>query len=527
MLYIPIRNYDEFRDNFGTPSARTNKIVLAGLKSPLYWDYVKNTQPDYRRLWSASMLYSYSRDEFNAHYHPTDSEEVENVCGWVLNNSEYRLDSDGICYDGDSRAIRYARRSDGKIYKMRAAKYLRKVMETRNLITFFSEPVVNFLVEEFQHEWKAYASAEIAKSNYKLVIDDDFESIYSSRCCASSRFGSCMTDNKQYSFYEYAIKAKAASLRNEDDKVVARCIIYTEVYDEQGEKYHLAERQYATDEQEGLKRLLVIRLIAAGAIDGYKAVGAGCGHARSFVSVNGDDWSDKVFHLACHLEPGDTLSYQDSFKWYYMDSHTAYNDSGMESSEEFDLATTDSEFEYGEWDDYHDEYCRRTVECYYHGQWIQVNEDRLDDFCWCEKVDAYYHIDDCFYDEADREYYPNENGVYCEDDYETHCRANAYYSEILEQYYADDDNRIDAEREYMADSPYYRYNQETDEYEEIRVYYMCSYGDSFSLRRSTLFDFERIMRYIKFTFLNGYYYVADTRDAIEEVINLNTIETYE
>lgn len=78
-------------------------------------------------------------------------------------------------------------------------------------------------------------------------------------------------------------------------------------------KWRLAERQYATDESNTLKRALIDALIKGGHIDGYKRVGAGCGDARAFVDLEENSLSDRKFRIECDLDWDDTLSYQDSF----------------------------------------------------------------------------------------------------------------------------------------------------------------------------------------------------------------------
>ena len=69
-------------------------------------------------------------------------------------------------------------------------------------------------------------------------------------------------------------------------------------------------------ENNTLKRALIDALIKGGHIDGYKKVGAGCGDSRAFVDLEENSLSDRKFRIECDLDYDDTLSYQDSFKWY-------------------------------------------------------------------------------------------------------------------------------------------------------------------------------------------------------------------
>ncbi len=54
-----------------------------------------------------------------------------------------------------------------------------------------------------------------------------------------------MVDKEQHSFYENAVNASAAYLENEEGKIIARCIIFNEVKDQDGKIWRLAERQYS------------------------------------------------------------------------------------------------------------------------------------------------------------------------------------------------------------------------------------------------------------------------------------------
>ena len=74
-------------------------------------------------------------------------------------------------------------------------------------------------------------------------------------------------------------------------------------------------------------------------IDGYKTVGASCHEASAFVDINGYSLSDRKFEIECNLEETDTLSYQDSFKWYSYSRSKAYNYENPDSS--YNLDTTD------------------------------------------------------------------------------------------------------------------------------------------------------------------------------------------
>lgn len=154
-------------------------------------------------------------------------------------------------------------------------------------------------------------------------MDDNFSDIYDSDECEGD-FYSCMTDKDYHYFYRDSVDTSAAYLKNEQGKIIARCVIFNKVYEEGTNKiWSLAERQYSTNQDDMLKRALVNALIIGGYIDGYKQVGYDCHHSRSFVDIEGDSLEDNNFYIDCNLGTEDTLSYQDSFKWYDMsEGHT-------------------------------------------------------------------------------------------------------------------------------------------------------------------------------------------------------------
>lgn len=435
---------DTFKKYFGTPDNRKNKILLAALKDKTLWQYGKGLREDLRvfTINSLDKLYNHSMQLMRL----TFDED-----GIVFYSDNYKLDDyDGICEDGDVSAIRYARRDNGKVYKMKAGKFFRKLLAESN-ISGVCEQVAAYCAEEFARRWETYAANNQPDNKYTLVVDEDFEAIYDSDRCPGD-FGSCMVDDGNYTFYEDAVDAHAASLRNGDDEIVARCIIFDRVQDDStGKQYRLAERQYSRDGDEKLKRLLVDRLISEGKIDGYKTVGAGCGEARSFVPVPGVEFNRDRLSIRCSLEDGDRISYQDSFKWYDYDTGRADNH-GCGSIE---LDTTDSYISFDNheddcWSDYNNEYIPEE-DAYY-------VESREDYFWGNQVVRAYYMRNGRWYDdyyfeddviEINGEYYDKESdGLHeCPE-----CGAmwserdeDYSYSEMLEETYCCWDCRHDAE----------------------------------------------------------------------------------
>ena len=253
-----------------------------------------------------------------------------------------------------------------------------------------------------------------------------------------------MVDRERTSFYRDSVKAKAAYITDKTGLIVARSILFTDVTDQEGKKWRLLERQYSSGGDDVLKRLLIDKLIQGKHIDGYKIVGASCHEANAFVDIDGNSLSDKKFEIDCDLELEDTLSYQDSFKWYSYDQSKAYNYENSGTS--YNLDTTDlnlygdDDEDDGEWDAYHQYYCDDTRLCYRNGIEIWVDSDNLDDFVWIESKREYHHENDC---------------VCCDNCGENLLKDNAEYSEVTEEHYCCKECMEKAEDEFKRKNWYY------------------------------------------------------------------------
>lgn len=444
---------EEFNAIFGFrevngEKVRKNKIVLGFLRDYNVHKYLRDRWPsEARRLFRVCNVDDlYNRLTLDIANTTPGSSSFALLDRWYR-SSAYALDEYlGICEDGDYRAIRYVNTSNGRIFKMKAGRFFKQIILSTELGKMLPESTILYLCEEFSRRWETYSMDKV--SSRTLVVDDNFASIYDSRKCAGA-FGSCMMDDDLYPFYNNAVKAKAASLRDENGTIVARCVIFTEVHEDGTDKiWRLGERQYACNELD--KRLLVNALIRGGYIDGYKTVGASCHEGRNFVDNEGHSLSDKHFYIDCHLDCDDELSYQDSFKYYDMDSGIAWNNSDHHYTDTLD--TTEGRLAGGNYDDYHNCYTRNdTVEVHYNGSWIRCDEERLDDFIYIDG--EYYHEDEVSRCPYCDEYYVTENGCYSEltgDDYCCdHCRIEAElqykaenwtYAEIDDEYFEDEDD---------------------------------------------------------------------------------------
>lgn len=368
---------------------------------------------------------------------------------YAFYSPSYETDEmNGICEDGTPNAVRYVNLEQNRVSRMKSGKFLMSIINAHQIGAHFPAQLKTFLCEEFSRDWVAYAMSKIG--NLELRTDLTFADVYGNGSYSCRDMGSCMNGKEQDGFYDDYVDATPAALVNEEEgEILARCVIFNAVKDEDsGETLRLAERQYAKDGDETLKKALVELLISKGLIDGYKAVGAGCGDSTSFVLNDGTDISDRTLSIICTIDWMDTLSYQDSFKWLDMKSKKAYNQSRRCDAY---LDSTDSQLGGSDasYDDYHEEYTMNdVVEVFYDGAWIYCDEERLDDFVRLPNGD-YYHENDVFECAYCGEYAPN---------------SESWYSELLDEDFCCMECREKAEEEYKSE--HWAYSEFDDAYFE-------------------------------------------------------------
>ena len=462
MLYYNFYGYEEFKARFGLEKrdngtvARKNRILLGHLKNPALLRYCREHN-DYTLLHIYNMA-DLQKKVFEAIIKSGENDgklpyRVE-LIGRTYYSSRYQTDeSKGVCEDLDKGSVRYINVERNRVFKMRAGKFMRGLILETEIGKLLSPSVVNWLAGDvFTQQWCTYTYGYTPE--IELHVNDDFRSIYDSDCCKGN-FGSCMVDKDRTSFYHDAVKAKAAYITDKTGLIVARAVLFTDVTDQDGKKWRLLERQYSSGGDDILKRLLVDKLIQEKHIDGYKIVGASCHEANAFVDTEGNSLSDRMFEIDCELDEEDTLSYQDSFKWYCYSRNKAYNYENSNSSYNLDTTDlnlygdTDDEEDGGEWDAYHQYYCDDTRLCYRNGREIWVDSDNLDDFVWIESKNEYHHEEDCI----------------CCDDCRTHVLLDdAIYSEVTEEYYCCKECMEKAENEFKRKN--WHYSEYDDEWYE-------------------------------------------------------------
>lgn len=455
MLYYNFYGYEGFKARFGLEKrdngtvVRKNRILLGHLKKPALLKYCREhndyallricDMADLQKKTVEAILSSGKNDEKLPH-------KVE-LIGETYYSSKYETDEfRGLCEDLDKHSIRYINVERNRVFKMRAGKFMRELILETEIGKLLSPCVVNWIAGDvFTQHWCTYTHGYT--SGIELHVNDEFEKIYDSDYCKGD-FNSCMVDRNRTSFYRDSVKSKAAYITDKTGLIVARSILFTEVTDQDGRKWRLLERQYSSEGDDALKRLLVDKLIQEDYIDGYKVIGASCHDANSFVDVCGNSLSDRKFEIDCDLDMEDTLSYQDSFKWYGYNQNKAYNYEN--SSFSYTLDTTDLNL-YGDtdedededeslWDEYHQYDCDDTTLCYLHGNEINVDSENLDDFVWIESKEEYHHKDDC---------------VCCDNCGENLLEDDAEYSEVTEEHYCCKECMEKAEDEFKRKNWYY------------------------------------------------------------------------
>lgn len=451
MLYYNFYGYEEFKVRFGLEkrdngvAVRKNKILLSHLKNPALLRYCRE-HDDYALLHIYDMA-DLQKKVMDAVIESGKGDEklpyrVE-LIGKTYYSSQYQTDeSKGVCEDLDKSSVRYINVERNRVFKKRAGKFMRGLILETEIGKLLSPSVVNWISGDvFTQQWCTYTHGK--SPDMELHVNNDFGRIYDSNYCKGS-FGSCMVDENRTSFYHDAVKAKAAYITDKTGLIVARAILFTDVTDQDGKKWRLLERQYSSEGDDVLKRLLVDKLIQEDYIDGYKVIGASCHDANSFVDVCGNSLSDRKFEIDCELELEDTLSYQDSFKWYSYNQNKAYNYENSGTS--YNLDTTDlnlygdDDEDDGEWDAYHQYYCSATICCYRNGREIWVDSENLDDFVWIESKGEYHHENDC---------------VFCDNCGENLLKDNAEYSEVTEEHYCCKECMEKAENEFKRKNWYY------------------------------------------------------------------------
>lgn len=323
MLKFQIKNYDEFRQIFGTRRSAIgtirNKVLLDFWKSQFLLENFEDGECS-SVIKNVADLYLLVLEDLQIHSILNGS-PFRIKCNQVdlkIQSAKYATPALGCVDFNNPKNIMYLDKEhvgrDGrpKLSSMGAGRFFRKLSEEHK--QNIPESLVTFCSEEFQRRWESDAKSILVE--YKLVVDKSFSSIYSSKYL-QGKVGSCMTDKNYWSFYNDSVDASAAYLVGPSGKIYSRCVIFHHVKTEDGVLHNYADRQYAVDGSEILKTILVNKLIAGGYIDIYKQIGAGAGDSHCIIDVKtGGKLSNTRVSIPCWIKHGDKLSYMDTFKCF-------------------------------------------------------------------------------------------------------------------------------------------------------------------------------------------------------------------
>lgn len=412
MLYYSFRNYEEFQHIFGIQThgngakSRKNALLLGFLKDRGLLRRSIETN-DYSLLHITSMqeLKSMLYNRIQASGALMKDAHELHLMGYRFYSPKFETDSmKGICEDGDMAMIRYINLAKEHEFKMRPGRMLKHIIDSCDFGKTLPKSIINWLCEEFTTSWQAHVMGTLPKNT--LHVDDNFALIYDRE--HMKRDGeydtdpqhSCMTSKGFHQFYKDSVNAKAAYLTNEEGLIIARCIIFMEVFDEGGKVWRYAERAYSYHVNLIYQQALYDALIKGGYIDCHKKVGAGCSESNSIVDIYGNSLSHEGFRIKCGLDWGEPLSYQDSFKWYSMANNEAYNYEPDCDYEALDTTNGQLEDDYDDddnddqnYDSYHDTYTYEEVcTVYFRGEGFTCAVDSMEHFRRFNS--EWYHKDD-------------------------------------------------------------------------------------------------------------------------------------
>lgn len=204
MLYYNFKDYEGFKSLFGIikhgneKKSRKNKILLAYLKDKKLLHRAV-TDGDYTFLHISGMGELKNRMEHEVIRSGSGDNSLPyslRLMGKSYCSSIYEADgTNGLCEDGDLKAIRYYNHKIEKTFKMKAGKLYRHLIFEIQFGKGLPEQVTTYLCEEFSSEWQSYTMGKFPKN--RLHVDKDFEKIYSSYHCRGD-FHSCMVDRGFY-----------------------------------------------------------------------------------------------------------------------------------------------------------------------------------------------------------------------------------------------------------------------------------------------------------------------------------------
>lgn len=277
------------------------------------------------------------RDELFALLGIINELDVPNGYWLRLYDTEIRLPHDNFesayikNYTQFGSPMVHIEKCDGKCVKMKLTRFINRQLEGH---------LPTIVIQRFIDLLKARVDGFDFENKYRLQITDDIGFIYDAtnylgnenysdikyetRSDSVETFGSCMASRGRDKFYD-SVDCSGAVLLDENDRVVSRCVIFNKVKDTSGNVYRMAERQYSYRGDVSLHNILLQKLISGGHIDIYKSPYVRASDANDIFKLDGTSLYDTTLFIDLKLSQGNTISYQDTFKYYCPDSNTASN----------------------------------------------------------------------------------------------------------------------------------------------------------------------------------------------------------
>ena len=323
--------------------------------------------------------------------------------------------NDIIPHDGTHGQIRYELRTENergasyKFYRAKVGKIVREYLNSERFNKFYHVDLTNTLIDYLCEEASARLNAYNLNNakGYNLVVDDDFQKIYSTdHTLENSTFGSCQMDKELWDMWPNIKGAKAIYVTNDDDEIVARAIYFTEIHVENDDKvYRGIERIYSYNSEEKYKKLLLMMARKEGIVDIFKDINAGAYDTKLWRIVKGEE--DEEFQEDMYVEcikkfTDESVAWGDSFKYYNEKTLCIYNYAYSNDDIVLDNYDRDVTFEdlLDRWYDGYSDCWRYTREdsaftVFYHGNEIETTECNKENyFTYVSYLDEYHYNDD-------------------------------------------------------------------------------------------------------------------------------------
>ena len=132
------------------------------LKSGNVESFLSYNSYNYRM--SNDFLIQYCYSSLRGKYHGYDTRHRFYILDQLYRSNKFRLDNlDGLCEDGDPNSIRYVNVESGKVYKMRAGKFIRALFVEAGADLVVGEKLLNYYCEIFAQNWKAHSIEKIQR----------------------------------------------------------------------------------------------------------------------------------------------------------------------------------------------------------------------------------------------------------------------------------------------------------------------------------------------------------------------------